>query len=338
MGWSRHSYRRSRRRRACWREFPRPPGRVLFAAAEGASRTAIDGLGADHIPLYRTRLLEPEPPDGDVVVLASGSAARAYAGIGGRAPAVSIGAATSQAARACGLTVVGEAGSHDLEGLVERGCRSDELRSAMTVITFLTDFGLEDDFVGTCHGVIARIAPEARVIDITHGIGAQAVLTGGLVLRSTIAYMPVGVHLAVVDPDVGGNRRAVAVATADGRTFVGPDNGLLMLAADELGLTAAHEITDERYLLRTCRRRFTRATSSPRPPPTSRPASRSASSAPPSIPETLVRLEVPEPAVGRNQISTTVLVVDRFGNVATNTRSEHLEALGSRTASASRSG
>lgn len=100
------------------REFPRPQGRVLFAAAEGARRTAIDGLGADHLALYRTRLLEPAPPDGDVVVLASGSAARAYAGIGGRAPAVSIGAATSRVARACGLTVVAEASSHDLSGLV----------------------------------------------------------------------------------------------------------------------------------------------------------------------------------------------------------------------------
>jgi uroporphyrinogen-III synthase len=100
------------------REFPRPAGRVLFAAAEGARRTAIDGLGADLVPLYRTRLLRPEPPDGDVVVLASGSAARAYAGIGGAAPAVSIGAETSRVARSCGLTVVAEAATHDLEGLV----------------------------------------------------------------------------------------------------------------------------------------------------------------------------------------------------------------------------
>ena len=75
------------------------------------------------------------------------------------------------------------------------------------VITFLTDFGLEDDFVGTCHGVIARIAPDARVIDVTHGIPPQAILQGALVLRSTMKYMPVGVHLAVVDPGVGGHRR-----------------------------------------------------------------------------------------------------------------------------------
>jgi uroporphyrinogen-III synthase len=100
------------------REFPRPPGRVLFAAAEGARRTAIDGLGADLVPLYRTRLLEPDPPDGDVVVLASGSAARAYAAIGGTAPAVSIGPETSRTARRCGLEIAAEAATHDLEGLV----------------------------------------------------------------------------------------------------------------------------------------------------------------------------------------------------------------------------
>lgn len=100
------------------REFPRPPGRVLFAAAEGARRTAIDGLGADFVPLYRTRLLTPEPPAGDVVVLASGSAARAYAGIGGGAPAVTIGPETTRAARGAGLQVVREAERHDLDGLV----------------------------------------------------------------------------------------------------------------------------------------------------------------------------------------------------------------------------
>lgn len=100
------------------REFPRPAGRVLFAAAEGARRGPIDALGADFAPLYRTRLLTPAPPDGDVVVLASGSAARAYAGIGGALPAVTIGPETSRAARACGLQVAAEAAIHDLAGLV----------------------------------------------------------------------------------------------------------------------------------------------------------------------------------------------------------------------------
>src|SRR3954462_12217359 len=126
----------------------------------------------------------------------------------------------------------------------------------MSVITFLTDFGLEDDFVGTCHGVIARIAPDARVIDVTHGIAPQAVLQGAIVLRNTTPFMPVGVHLAVVDPGVGGDRRAIAVRTSDGRTFVGPDNGLLLLAAEELGVASAHELTAERYRLPQISRTF----------------------------------------------------------------------------------
>lgn len=100
------------------REFPQSAGRVLFAAAEGARRGPIDALGADFVPLYRTRLLRPEPPEGDVVVLASGSAARAYAGVGGSAPAVSIGPETSRVARSVGLTVAAEAETHDLDGLV----------------------------------------------------------------------------------------------------------------------------------------------------------------------------------------------------------------------------
>ncbi|HET8584544.1 MAG TPA: uroporphyrinogen-III synthase [Casimicrobiaceae bacterium] len=100
------------------REFPQPAGRVLFAAAEGARRGPIDALGADFVPLYRTRLLRPEPPDGDVVVLASGSAARAYADVGGDAPAVTIGPETSRVARSVGLHVAAEADTHDLAGLV----------------------------------------------------------------------------------------------------------------------------------------------------------------------------------------------------------------------------
>ena len=100
------------------REFPQPAGRVLFAAAEGARRRPIEALGADFVPLYRTRLLTPDPPAGDVVVLASGSAARAYAAIGGAAPVVSIGPETSRVARSVGLEVDAEAARHDLDGLV----------------------------------------------------------------------------------------------------------------------------------------------------------------------------------------------------------------------------
>ncbi|HEX2288077.1 MAG TPA: SAM-dependent chlorinase/fluorinase, partial [Gaiellaceae bacterium] len=118
------------------------------------------------------------------------------------------------------------------------------------MITFLSDFGLEDDFVGTCHGVIKRIAPEVDVIDITHGIEPQSILQGAIVLANTLPYMPEGVHLAVVDPDVGGPRRALVLRTSEGRLLVGPDNGLLIPAAERVGgIEAAHEITNRRYAL-----------------------------------------------------------------------------------------
>jgi len=100
-------------------ELPRPAGRVLFAGAAGARPLLADELGADVVTLYRTVELEPEHvPDGDVVVLASASAARAYARTGAAMPAVSIGPETTRAARAAGVDVVAEAETHDLEGLV----------------------------------------------------------------------------------------------------------------------------------------------------------------------------------------------------------------------------
>jgi uroporphyrinogen-III synthase len=99
--------------------FPRPPGRVLFVAAQGARRHLIDALGADFVPLYRTVLVRPEtPPEGDLVVLASGSAARSFAQLGLDVPAVSIGPQTTRVALSLGLRVVSEAPTHDLDGLV----------------------------------------------------------------------------------------------------------------------------------------------------------------------------------------------------------------------------
>ena len=100
-------------------ELPRPSGRVLFAGAEGARRLLVDELRADFVPLYRTSPRTPtEPFRGDLVVLASPSAARAYADLGLAIPAVSIGPETTEAARAAGVRVVAEAETHDLEGLV----------------------------------------------------------------------------------------------------------------------------------------------------------------------------------------------------------------------------
>ena len=103
-------------------------------------------------------------------------------------------------------------------------------------ITFLSDYGLDDEFVGVVHGVIAGICPEARVIDISHGVPRQDVAVGAAMLTRALPYVPAGVHLAVVDPEVGARRRAVALRTAsEDRLLVGPDNGLLVPAAEQFG-------------------------------------------------------------------------------------------------------
>jgi len=197
------------------------------------------------------------------------------------------------------------------------------------VITFLTDFGLSDDFVGVCRGVIKRIAPEVEVIDITHGIPAQSVLQGALVLANTIQYMPEGVHLAVVDPGVGGARRALALRSSDGRLFVGPDNGLLVPAAEACGgVSEAHELTNPAYALPSVSRTFHgRDLFSPA-------AAHLALGValgelgPPIDPETLVRLNLPQPDVGERRIRATVLYVDSFGNIQLNLTRDHLERIG----------
>ena len=82
-------------------------------------------------------------------------------------------------------------------------------------ITFLSDYGLDDDFVGVCHAVISGIAPHSRVIDLSHGVPRHDVRSGALILRRSLPYCPAGVHLAVVDPEVGGERAAIALRTAE---------------------------------------------------------------------------------------------------------------------------
>ena len=193
-------------------------------------------------------------------------------------------------------------------------------------ITFLTDFGLRDDFVGTCHGVMKRIAPDVEIIDITHGLEPGRVLQGALVFANALPYMPVGVHLAVVDPGVGGSRRALALRDADGRLYVGPDNGLLVPAAERLGgIAEAYELANPAYALESVSRTFHgRDLFSPAAAHLALGVEPS-ELGPPLDPEALARLDLPEPEVGSNRIRATVLYVDRFGNVALNLTREHLE-------------
>ena len=103
------------------------------------------------------------------------------------------------------------------------------------IVTLLTDYGAEDEFVGVLHGVIARVCPGCRIVDLTHGVPRHAVRHAAVVLRNALPYAPAGVHVAVVDPEVGTERRAVALECDDGRLLVGPDNGVLSLAWPQFG-------------------------------------------------------------------------------------------------------
>ena len=125
------------------------------------------------------------------------------------------------------------------------------------LVSLLTDFGTRDPFVAICKGVILSIAPDARLLDVTHEIDPFDVLGGSIALADVLPQLPIGVHMAVVDPGVGGDRRAIGIRTARGDTVVGPDNGLLVAAAERLGgIAAAHELLDPRYRRSTTARTF----------------------------------------------------------------------------------
>ncbi len=195
-------------------------------------------------------------------------------------------------------------------------------------ISFLSDFGLTDDFVGTCHGVMKRIAPDVGIIDVTHGIAPQAVLPGALILRNTLRYLPSGVHLAVVDPGVGGMRRPLIIRDADGELFVGPDNGLLVPAADLGGIESAHELANPTYALEPVSRTFHgRDLFSPAAAHLALGVD-PAELGPPLSPDALVRLDLPTPVVGSGVVDASVLYVDRFGNMQLNMTRDDLDRVG----------
>jgi S-adenosylmethionine hydrolase len=196
-------------------------------------------------------------------------------------------------------------------------------------ITFLTDFGLEDDFVGTCHGVMKRIAPDVHIVDITHGIAPRQVLQGALTLANTLPYMPPGVHLAVVDPGVGGSRRALALRDREDRLHVGPDNGLLIPAADKFGgIVEAHELTNPEYALDSVSRTFHgRDLFSPAAAHLALGVPLS-ELGPPIAPDALARLDIPAPEIGTNRIHAKVVAIDRFGNMQLNLERDHVEGAG----------
>jgi S-adenosylmethionine hydrolase len=197
-------------------------------------------------------------------------------------------------------------------------------------IVFLTDYGLRDEFVGICHGVIARIAPDATVIDLTHSIARQDVMRGALALSRAAAYMPpAAVYCAVVDPGVGSERRPIAVRAGSGAVLVGPDNGLLSMAWEVLGgPVTAYDITSPGIVLTPMSKTFHgRDVFAPA-------AAHLATGTPIETigaaidVRSLRTLEVPGPMVAPGAIGARVMAVDGFGNVQLNVTSEHLAAAG----------
>ena len=199
----------------------------------------------------------------------------------------------------------------------------------MQPITFLSDYGHTDEFVGVCHGVIERIAPGAIIIDLSHELAPHDVRSAALVLRNALPYVPRGVHLAVVDPGVGTARVPLAVRSADGHLFVGPDNGLLWPAIERCGgVDVAMDIAETPYRLEPVSATFHgRDIFAPV-------AARLALETPiehvgsPVPPEQVTVLELPRPTVATWEIEGRVLSVDRFGNLQLNVTRENLHDAG----------
>jgi S-adenosyl-L-methionine hydrolase (adenosine-forming) len=197
------------------------------------------------------------------------------------------------------------------------------------IVTLLTDYGRDDDFVGVCHGVIRSIAPDATIVDITHGIPRYGVRQGAIVLRNTLPYMPVGVHIAVVDPQVGTERRAVALSTADGRVLVGPDNGLLSLAWARCGGVAiAVDITRSQHRLEPVSATFHGRDIFAPVAAHLAAGAEVADAGDPLEPRALALVELPEPRREDGGIVAHALVVDRFGNAGLNVDHDDLTGSG----------
>jgi S-adenosylmethionine hydrolase len=185
-------------------------------------------------------------------------------------------------------------------------------------ITFTSDYGLADEFVGVVHAVIAKICPDARVIDLGHGVPRQDAQAGAVLLARALPFAPAGVHLAVVDPEVGARRRAIALRTVEqDRLLVGPDNGLLIPAAERFGgVLEAVEISASRWRLEPVSATFHgRDVFAPV-------AARLAAGDPlteagtPLEPSELVSLSLPVATVEDGALTTVVMQVDGFGNLA----------------------
>ena len=190
-------------------------------------------------------------------------------------------------------------------------------RQTAAPIALLTDFGYRDPYAGAMKGVLASIAPAAPLIDITHGIPPQSVVAGAIALRESWRYFPKRtVFLSVVDPGVGTSRLPIAIETRAGARFVGPDNGLLALAAEDAGIERAVRLDSERHRLpRTSSTFHGRDIFAPAAAWLSRGTPLRALGSPL---KGLHPLRLPAPAITRGELRGEVLYVDGFGNLVTN--------------------
>lgn len=193
-------------------------------------------------------------------------------------------------------------------------------------IALLTDFGYRDHYAGAMKGVLASIAPDAALLDITHGVPPQSIAAGAIALRESWRFFPRRtVFLVVVDPGVGTSRLPIAVETRAGARFVGPDNGVLSLAVRDAGMSRAVRLESTRH-------RLAKLSSTFHGRDIFAPAAAFLSRGTPlgSLGSTLVRikhLRLPRPDGTAGAIRGEVLYVDAFGNLITNISRKHVARL-----------
>jgi S-adenosylmethionine hydrolase len=183
-------------------------------------------------------------------------------------------------------------------------------------VSLLSDWGERDPSAAICHGVILSIAPDALIVDITHKVKKYNIRHGALMLWSTLPFLPIGAHMAVVDPGVGTARRPIAIETARGDYLIGPDNGLLLPGADRLGgIMRVHAIDNVQYRLPVVSSTFHgRDLFAPAAAHLALGVPLDAIG-PPLEPTDLVTVDWPPVVVRTDELETTAIYVDTFGNV-----------------------
>ena len=196
--------------------------------------------------------------------------------------------------------------------------------AARSPIAILTDFGYRDHYVGVMKGVIATIAPAARIIDITHGIPAQSIIAGAIALKQSWRYFPKRtIFLAVVDPGVGTARLPIAIETRAAACFVGPDNGILWQAAEDAGIARIVELRAPKYRLENVSSTF-HGRDIFAPAAAWLWSGTALRSLGPSIAQ-MTQLEIPAPIRRGETLQGAIIYIDGFGNLVTNLDRETID-------------